>query len=345
VVISLKKHIESSGAEAVKTAVEAFRSAIGSIAKAGAQVIPPLGAGLLAKLNAVQESVPAQATPDQVAAARAEFEQELGQWGESAAQYSNNKEKEIRDIMIAVAVSAEALAERDQRYAGQFGGLTTRLHSIAAMEDLSTIRRSVMQSAEDMKSTVDKMAEESEETVAQLRAEVAHYRAKLEQSEAREAVDPLTRLANRRETESQLQDRITWRRQFCVAVLDLNGFKKINDVHGHVAGDNLLRKFATEMKAHFRSTDVVGRWGGDEFIVIIDSTLEEAHSSLDRVRKWAFGEYTIETGKGTVRVPLRASIGIAAWDKNETMVELVARADASMYAEKKVRSMPRASVA
>jgi len=128
VVISLKKHIESSGAEAVKAAVEAFRSAIGSIAQAGALAIPPLGAGLLAKLNAVQENVPAQATPDQVAAARAEFEQELGQWSESAAQYSNNKEKEIRDIMIAVAVSAEALAERDHRYAGQFGGLTTRLH-------------------------------------------------------------------------------------------------------------------------------------------------------------------------------------------------------------------------
>jgi diguanylate cyclase (GGDEF)-like protein len=99
------------------------------------------------------------------------------------------------------------------------------------------------------------------------------------------------------------------------------------------------------MKAHFRSTDVVGRWGGDEFVVIVDSTLEEAQSSLDRVRKWAFGEYTIETGKGVVKAPMRASIGVAAWDKSETMVELLARADASMYAEKKLRSMPRASVA
>ena len=66
-VISLKKHIDASGGEAVKAAVDAFRSSIGSIAKAGALAIPPLGAGLLAKLNAVQERVPAQATPDQVA--------------------------------------------------------------------------------------------------------------------------------------------------------------------------------------------------------------------------------------------------------------------------------------
>jgi diguanylate cyclase (GGDEF)-like protein len=344
VVISLKKHIEGSGKDA-KAAVEAFKSAIGAVARAGAQAIPPLGAGLLAKLNAVQENLPPQPVADQVAAAQGEFERELGLWSESAAQYSTEKEKEIRDIMIAVAVSAEALAERDQRYASQFGGLTTRLHSIAALEDLSAIRRSVLQSAEDMRSAIDKMSEENEESVAQLRAEVAHYRAKLEQSEAREAVDPLTGLANRRETEAQLQDRILWRRHFCVAVLDLNGFKKINDAHGHVAGDNLLRQFAGEMKAHFRSTDVVGRWGGDEFIVIIDSTLEEAQSSVDRVRKWAFGEYSIETGKGTVQVPLRASIGVAAWDRKETMVELLARADASMYSEKKVRSMPRASVA
>jgi diguanylate cyclase (GGDEF)-like protein len=344
VVISLRKHIEDS-AENAKTAVDAFKSAVAAIAKAGAQAIPPLGAGLLAKLNLIHEGLPREAGKEQMNAARGEFEQHLEVWGESAAQYSRDKEKEIRDIMIAVAVSAEALAERDQRYASQFGGLTTRLHSIAAMKDLSTMRRSVVQSAEEIKAAVDKMTVENEESVAQLRAEVAHYRAKLEQSEAREAVDPLTGLANRRETESQIQDRIVWRRRFCVAVLDLNGFKKINDVHGHVAGDNLLRKFATEMKAHFRSTDVVGRWGGDEFIVIIDSTLAEAQSSLDRVRKWAFGEYAIETGKGMVQVPIRASIGVAAWDKSETMVELLARADASMYAEKRVRSMPRAIVA
>jgi len=332
-------------AENAKAAVEAFKSSIGAIAKAGAQAIPPLGAGLLAKLNVIQESLPREAVKEEVLAAREEFEQELETWGESAAQYSRDKEKEMREIMIAVAVSAESLAERDQRYASQFGGLTTRLQSIAAMQDLSTIRRSVVQSAADMKAAVNKMTEENEESVAQLRAEVAHYRAKLEQSEAREAVDPLTGLANRRETEAQIQDRIVWRRQFCVAVFDLNGFKKINDVHGHVAGDNLLRKFATEMKAHFRSTDVVGRWGGDEFLVMIDSTLAEAQASLDRVRKWAFGEYTIETGKGLVQVPMRASIGVAAWDKKETMVELLARADAAMYAEKKIRHMPRAIVA
>ncbi|HVW10251.1 MAG TPA: GGDEF domain-containing protein [Bryobacteraceae bacterium] len=343
-VISLRKHIEDS-TENAKAAVEAFKSAIELIAKTGAQAIPPLGAGLLAKLNVIQENLPREAVKEQVLAARAEFEQDIESWGDSAAEYSRNKEKEIRDIMIAVAVSAEALAERDQRYASQFGGLTTRLHSIAAMQDLSAIRRSVVQSAAEMKSAVDKMTEENEESVAQLRAEVAHYRAKLEQSEAREAVDPLTGLSNRRETESQMQDRIVWRRQFCVAVLDLNGFKKINDVHGHVAGDNLLRQFANEMKAHFRSTDVVGRWGGDEFIVIIDSTLEEAQSSVDRVRKWAFGDYTISTGKGSVQVPMRASIGVAAWDKKETMVELLARADAVMYAEKRVRSIPRAIVA
>jgi diguanylate cyclase (GGDEF)-like protein len=344
VVISLRKHIEDR-TENAKAAVEAFKSAIGAIAKAGAQAIPPLGAGLLAKLNVMQAGLPREAVKEQVLATRGEFEQELEIWAESAAQYSRDKEKEVRDIMIAVAVSAEALAERDQRYASQFGGLTTRLQSIAAMQDLSVIRRSVVQSAADMKSAVEKMSEENEESVAQLRAEVAHYRAKLEQSEAREAIDPLTGLVNRRETEAQIQDRILWRRQFCVAVLDLNGFKKINDVHGHVAGDNLLQKFATEMKAHFRSTDVVGRWGGDEFIVTIDSKLAEAQASLDRVRKWAFGEYTIETGKGAVQVPIRASIGVAAWDKKETMVELLARADASMYAEKRVRSMPRAIVA
>ena len=156
--------------------------------------------------------------------------------------------------------------------------------------------------ATELKAAVGKMAEEGEQSISQLRAEVAHYRGKLEQSEKRAALDPLTGLASRREVEAQIEDRISWKRAFCLAILDLNGFKKINDLHGHVAGDDALRQFANELKAQFRPVDIVGRWGGDEFVIILDSGPEEAQARLDRVRQWVFGQYTVNSGREIIQV-------------------------------------------
>lgn len=340
--ISLKKHMDAYAEEMAKAAVSAYRAALMAMAKAGAQAMPHLGANLLQKLNSLRDNVNASVSAGEMADIEQNVELELAQWGERAAQYSNDKAKEIKEIMVAVAATAAAVGERDQRYSSQFNGLTTRLQSIAKLDDLSSIRRSVVASASELKTAVAKMAEEGEQSLSQLRAEVANYRAKLEQSEKREAVDPLTGLANRREIEAQIDERISWRRAFCMAILDLNGFKQINDVHGHVAGDDLLKQFAVELKAQFRATDVIGRWGGDEFVVVVDSGLDEAQISLDRVRKWAFGEYKISGGKDIVQVHLKASIGVAAWNGKESAVELLARADERMYAEKKVTSLPRA---
>jgi diguanylate cyclase (GGDEF)-like protein len=341
--ISLKKHMEAHAEELARTAVGAYKSTVSTMAKAGSQAMPNMGQNLAKNLNALQEGLSESVNPEEMTAAQAGIDAELMQWSESVAQHFAEQAKEVREMMVAVAATAEALGERDARYSGQFNGLTTRLSTIAKMDDLSTMRRSVMESATELKTAVKKMAEEGEQSISALRNEVANYRAMLEQSEKREAIDPLTNLANRREIEAQIEDRMAWHRQFCVAILDLNGFKKINDVHGHVAGDDLLRQFAIELKAQFRPTDVVGRWGGDEFVLLVDSDIEEAHQRLARVRQWVFGEYKLNTGKGVIEVNMAGSIGIAVWDGTETITELIARADERMYGEKKLKSLPRSA--
>jgi diguanylate cyclase (GGDEF)-like protein len=345
VVISLKKHIDNYSDELASAALTAYKSALTAMGKAGTQALPYLGPVLLTKLTGLLQHLSPNGSVAEMETLQRGVEMELAQWGESAAQYSKEQANEIKEIMVAVAATAAAVGERDQRYAGQFSGLTTRLQSIAKLDDLTTIRRSVVESANELRTTVSKMAEEGEKSISHLRAEVEKYRTRLEESEKREAVDTLTGLANRREIEARVEERISWKRAFCLAILDLNGFKAINDRHGHVAGDDLLKQFASELKAQFRATDVVGRWGGDEFIVLIDSTVEVAQSSLDRVRKWAFGDYKISAGKDIVQVTLKASIGVAAWNGKENAVELLARADERMYGEKKVTSLPRSVVA
>ena len=168
-----------------------------------------------------------------------------------------------------------------------------------------------------------------------MRGELRQYQAKLEEAERLASVDSLTGLRNRRRTEEALEQRVTRRRAFSVLIFDLNGFKQVNDTYGHAAGDDVLKQFATELRAAFRAMDDVGRWGGDEFIAVVDCGLADARQHVERVRKWVFGDYTVRGESRPRKVAVSASVGVAAWQEGESMAQMVARADAEMYKDKK----------
>jgi diguanylate cyclase (GGDEF)-like protein len=231
--------------------------------------------------------------------------------------------------------TAEAVGDRDQRYSTQFTDFTTRLQTLASMDDLAKIRDSLVSSANELQAGVNQMAHDGEAVVTQMRGQLHQYQVKLEEAERLASVDSLTGLKNRRRIEAVLELRVEQGQAFSVMTFDLNGFKQVNDTYGHMAGDEVLKQFATELRGAFRPLDDVGRWGGDEFIVVLDCGLEDARRHADRVRKWVFGTYTVR-GEGPPRkLPVDASVGVAAWREGETIAEMLARADADMYQQKK----------
>jgi diguanylate cyclase (GGDEF)-like protein len=142
--------------------------------------------------------------------------------------------------------------------------------------------------------------------------------------------DALTGLVNRRSIESQLEGRIRRGEPFTAIYIDLNGFKKINDDHGHAAGDELLRQVGERLRAVFRFTDAIGRWGGDEFVAFVDAA--EAQQHLTRVKKAMIEQF--ELAGASERVTIGAAVGAATWDPGESASELLQRADFAMYEEK-----------
>ncbi|GLY99145.1 sensor domain-containing diguanylate cyclase [Actinoplanes sp. NBRC 103695] len=150
--------------------------------------------------------------------------------------------------------------------------------------------------------------------------------------------DSLTGLANR----AFLRDRVNALlrepgREVGVLVLDLNGFKRVNDAAGHEAGDEVLRVVARRMRRHIREGDVLARMGGDEFLVVLsgENLAGPLRETADRLREVV--SKPIETATGVHFVG--ASVGSALGTAGDDFGELVATADAEMYRVKRQRRL------
>ena len=119
----------------------------------------------------------------------------------------------------------------------------------------------------------------------------------------------------------------------CVALLDLDDFKSINDRYGHAAGDDVLREFSARVLSVTRSVDVFGRYGGEEFLlVLVDAPLATVQLRLERIR-----EVVANNDWSGIASELRVTVsaGIAAFTPGETVADFIKRADQALYQAKK----------
>lgn len=337
--ISLKKHMEDHAKESMRVLSESYRGSLTAVGVGATQICPHLGEDFQQDLLRLRDQLDPGAGPDELASTGKQVEEELARWGKTASEYLQQTARQVKEIMLIVAETTQAVADRDQRYARQFGEFAEQLSAIGNLEDLTKVRQSLGKSAQQLKSYVDKLVEDGERSVSKLRAELSVYQNRLDEAERVATRDPVTGIATRYKAERQLQLRIERCQReslakLSVALFDLDNFKQINDLYGHPAGDALLSQFATELRGAFRPADLVSRWGGDEFLAIVDCAAGEVPSRIDPVRKWVDGEYTIPTGGETRKVQVRASVGVASWTPGDSLSELVARADAAMYQEK-----------
>ena len=144
--------------------------------------------------------------------------------------------------------------------------------------------------------------------------------------------DPLTGLANRRAFEQELEEHLHAipSQTFAVIMLDVDDLKRVNDAFGHAAGDDVLKRVASILIDRLREGDMVSRWGGDEFVLLLPGMDQVGAVSLAR----RIGG-TLLHGDAIVQ-PISASIGIAAFPSDgTTAAALLAAADRSMYQEKR----------
>ena len=183
--------------------------------------------------------------------------------------------------------------------------------------------------------------EEQRETAAMLagQAVVALENARLHRAVERQAsLDGLTGLANRRSAQDALHAEVSRATRFggevALVMADLDGFKAVNDRFGHPVGDAVLREFADTLRDTAREVDVAGRWGGEEFVLVLPGTDAVGGAQLAERVRVSFEQRLVLTPDGT-RIPVTASFGVAAFPDQADEVGLVAAADAALYEAKR----------
>lgn len=214
------------------------------------------------------------------------------------------------------------------------GDLKKSLRDIAGVvtrEDLQSIARSMAMSGRAHLASAQTNSNQLERT----RDQLATMEVELERLQQEALTDPLTGLPNRRAIDQHLALMVGQSAPFSVAVIDLDRFKEVNDTWGHMTGDNILRGLAGVMKRNVRGRDFAGRYGGEEFLLILpDTPVEGAKTVCEAVRKEFASINWVSTATSDQIGNLTLSAGVAMWRKDEDEFALIDRADQELYAAK-----------
>lgn len=170
-------------------------------------------------------------------------------------------------------------------------------------------------------------------------SDISKRKQDLEQLEKQADFDALTQILNRNGGEKKIEFEIVKDHSFAIVLIDLNGFKQVNDTYGHDAGDAVLIEVAKRLSENVRHDDTVIRWGGDEFVLLlqIDKARKEmVIKAMDKVRESI--TRSIDVGSNYTGVSIGMSAGVAFFpDSAVTLDNLVKEADQAMYKAKELK--------
>jgi diguanylate cyclase len=260
----------------------------------------------------------------------------------SYRRHLDEKRQGIQRIQHALAQQVTASIKISQ----DFGTLLDRQHQTlqqsGSAQDFESTRQHMTQETEKLLDAHRKLSAKLDETHNYLRvieADSQQLSDELTRIHLLSLTDDLTGLPNRRAFMRRLQDEVgrvqRYGNPLTLALIDLDGFKAVNDKFGHAAGDEVLRVFSGEILSIFRHHDLVARYGGEEFAVLLPNThIEGALRALRKVQKRA-EETSFQQGGSTLPLP-SFSAGLSLYRPGETPENFIQRADHAMYRAKRL---------
>ncbi len=232
------------------------------------------------------------------------------------------------------------LGQHTDRFSDSVGKYATVIEQADSLESLAGVVREMVEESRSVQSLVQNTQgrlRDEHDRATQLAERVEQLEGELRKLSSEVQTDQLTQIANRRgliatfETERAKLDREP--KPLSLALLDIDNFKKLNDNLGHAAGDEALKSLASRVSGLLRPGDKVGRWGGEEFVLILpEAPLEEAQAVLLRLQRSLSASLFMHEGRD---VFVTFSAGVTLFRMGETMEQALDRADEALYEAKR----------
>jgi len=249
------------------------------------------------------------------------------------ARFRETKNETVKQIVLDLTDTIQQISSATGDFDHKMEASMEDIQAAATIEDILALKEGIIKE-------IGKVRVRSQSLKSELNAykkTTQSLSSKLEQTEAKALVDSLTNVLNRNAYNMKISQMIrefsSSKDFFCLLVLDIDHFKKFNDTYGHKAGDRVLKSVAASVQDSLRASDLVFRYGGEEFVVLLNGIQEEnAFKLADKIRKNVEKEYFVDKEK---KLKVTISLGVACVKEGESETELFERADKAMYVAKR----------
>jgi diguanylate cyclase (GGDEF)-like protein len=251
-----------------------------------------------------------------------------------------NKISLLDGLLEEISAKVLDMIEKSDLSGKQIAGIKEQLQRIDFSKDsFELIQQKLITLAGMLESETDSLTQkmqDNQETIKKLRLKINHLENALHKAKKESKIDYLTTLLNKRALEFELskaeENFVRHQINYSICFFDIDHFKMINDTYGHEAGDIILRAVAKILKKYTREVDVIGRYGGEEFLIVLPSTdLKNAVYFANKIKDIVYGYKFLYKDE---RISVALSGGVAERKMQKTMQETIEKADSMLYKAK-----------
>lgn len=246
----------------------------------------------------------------------------------------------MRQMVTSLISNLGELSDAAGEYQDKLSLYSEKINEIDDIDEINKLLAEIMQETKKVQKNVlnyrnDLLAARAEAEAAQ--SQITQLETQLQEMGEKVHEDHLTGILNRRGFDSAYQRATSYALRnhtpLCFALLDIDNFKQLNDTHGHHVGDNALRHLVAAVKETVRLEDVVSRYGGEEFAILLPNTeLKEATQAISRIRRYMTKKFFLHDNN---RLLITFSAGVAQLYPGESQEDLFKRTDEALYRAKK----------
>lgn len=316
-----------------------FQAAIASVADK--LVITQSGENdqIQSRLQSLASSLDQDADRARLNATAEQFDEILADYQNAEHHILHRREDTVRETLKVLNRVLHYLRDAQGKQSDDLAAVTHKLESMGRADDLNAIRPELEVEATRIRTSLDALEETRSRIESDLSGHVSWLRQRHD-GERMASEDSLTGLTNRREAEAELERQQAEYAVFSILFLDIRNLKAVNHAWGRAAGDQVLKLFANRLKSFSKRSEIVCRWGGEEFLIVLRSSLPLARARSEELKHPLSIPFTIDGRGGQTAITADVHIGVAEYCAGDCIDDLVARAHADMHQQNIHSSAP-----